>query len=256
MPFLRAVRDIRRPRYDLAALVSSSWRIAAALAFARIPARVGRERRRNRYWLTTTLPPEDRSRPVVSELAGIARALGAEPPTEYRLDAAPLASRRASLQNALGTRPPVALHAFAGSRARCVALSEWRMLAESLVRRGMAIVWIGAPPELDEIRASGTSPHWFFADAIGDGTLRDAIALITLCTAFVGHDSGPMHIASALAVPVVGIFAPGEPQRTFPQGPAPARVIARQSPLGITSELMLRELDALLSRPSPTVGRR
>lgn len=237
-------------------LVSSQWRIAAALAFARIPARIGRERRRNRYWLTTTLPPEDGSRPVVGELAGLARALGAEPPTEYRLDAGPLASRRASLRSALGTRPPVALHAFAGSRTRCVAVSEWRMLADSLVRRGMAVVWIGARPELDEIRAGDTSPHWYFADAIGDGSLRDAIALVTLCTAFVGHDSGPMHIASALGVPVVGIFAPGEPRRTFPQGPAPARVIARPSPGGITAEVILRELDALLSQSSPTIARR
>jgi len=192
----------------------------------------------------------------VSELAGIARTLGAEPPSEYRLDAAPLASRRASLQSALGTRPPVALHAFAGSRARCVAVSEWRVLAESLVRRGRAVLWIGARPELDEIRAGGVSPHWYFADVIGDGSLRDAIALLTLCTALVGHDSGPMHIASALGVPVVGIFAPGEPRRTFPQGPGPARVIARPSPVGITAGVILRELDELLTQPSPTIARR
>jgi hypothetical protein len=44
---------------------------------------------------------------------------------------------------------------------------------------------------------------------------------------------------------VVGIFAPGEPLRTFPQGIGPARMLARPSPAGITVDDILREVDAL-----------
>ena len=40
-------------------------------------------------------------------------------------------------------------------------------------------------------------------------------------TLFVGHDSGPLHVAAAFGVPVVGVFAPGQPDRTFPQGAGP-----------------------------------
>lgn len=245
VPFVQALRAIHRARYDLAVLASSQWRVAAALTLARVRARAGRQRSGNQRWLTHLLPEEDQSRPVVAELGRIAHALGATPRAHYRLDAAPLAARRASFASALGARPLIALHAFAGSRARCVAVAEWRALGDALVRHDMGVVWIGSGPELAEMRAGAPSPHWHFADTVGNGSLFDSAALITLCDAFVGHDSGPLHIASALGVPAVGIFAPGEPQRTFPQGPSPSRVIARQSPAGITAEVMLRELNLL-----------
>jgi hypothetical protein len=46
-------------------------------------------------------------------------------------------------------------------------------------------------------------------------------------------------------VPVVGVFAPGQPNRTFPQGMGPSRIIRRPTPAGITAGTMLHELDAL-----------
>jgi ADP-heptose:LPS heptosyltransferase len=254
-PFIRALARIRRGRSDLAVLASSQWRIAAAVRLAGVPARMGRARRRNQPWLTHLLPEEDGSRPVVAELGGIAHALGAAPRGHYQLDASALATRRAFFAAMLGARPLIALHAFAGSRARCVDIAHWRTLAESLVREDLGVIWIGAARELDEIRVANTFPDWYFADAVGNGSLFDSAALISLCDAFVGHDSGPLHIAAALGVPVLGIFAPGEPQRTCPQGPAISRVIARPSPAGITAEVMRRELDLLRSAESPTQAR-
>ncbi|MDQ4079414.1 MAG: glycosyltransferase family 9 protein [Gemmatimonadota bacterium] len=243
--FLRALRELRRNRYDLAVLASSQWRVAASLALVRVPHRVGRRRKRNERWLTHLLPEENRTRPVVAELGGIAFALGATPRDRYRLDATLLEPQRGSFARSVGAGPRVALHAFAGSRARCVPLAEWRAVADTLVRRGVGVLWIGSPAELADVRAAGASPEWHFADAVGNGSLRDAAALISLCDAFIGHDSGPMHVAAALSVPVLGIFAPGEPERTFPQGPGPSRVVARPSPAGITADVILRELDLL-----------
>lgn len=246
--FLRALLEIRRSRYDLAVLASSQWRVAVSLALARVPARIGRRRKRNQRWLTTHLPEENRGRPVVAELGEIARALGVTPRGHYRLDATPLEPLRTSFNRLLGPRPRIALHAFAGSRVRCVPLTEWRLLADELVRHGNSVLWVGSRTELGEVRASGTSPEWQFADALGSGSLGDAAALVSLCDVFVGHDSGPMHVAAGLSVPVLGIFAPGEPERTFPQGPGPSRVIARPSPAGITADLILRELNLLVPR--------
>lgn len=244
--FVRALREIRRNRYEIAVLASSQWRVAASLALVRVPHRIGRRRKRNERWLTHVLPEEHRARPVVAELGAIAYALGATPREHYRLDATPLGPQRGSFARSLGAGPRVALHAFAGSRARCVALAEWRTVADALVRRGIGVLWVGSAAELAEVRARGASPEWHFADAIGNGSLRDAAALISLCDAFIGHDSGPMHVAAALSVPVLGIFAPGEPERTFPQGPGPSRVIARPSPTGITADVILGELDLLV----------
>jgi heptosyltransferase-2 len=50
----------------------------------------------------------------------------------------------------------------------------------------------------------------------GQTSLDDAIALIGLCGLFVTNDSGLMHVAAALDVPLVAIFGPTDPGRTAP----------------------------------------
>ena len=46
-------------------------------------------------------------------------------------------------------------------------------------------------------------------------SLRELIALIDQCSVFVCHDSGPMHLAVARAVPVVALFGPTHPKLGF-----------------------------------------
>ncbi|MGH9524654.1 MAG: glycosyltransferase family 9 protein, partial [Terriglobales bacterium] len=50
-------------------------------------------------------------------------------------------------------------------------------------------------------------------------TLSELIALTRRAALFIGGDTGPMHLANALGVPVVAIFGPTDPART---GPYPA----------------------------------
>jgi len=52
----------------------------------------------------------------------------------------------------------------------------------------------------------------------GRTTIRELMALISQCKLFITNDSGPMHIAAALSVPVVAIFGSTDPGRTSPIG--------------------------------------
>lgn len=52
----------------------------------------------------------------------------------------------------------------------------------------------------------------------GKTGLKDLIALIARATFFVCNDTGPMHIAAALNIPVFAIFGPANPVRTGPYG--------------------------------------
>ena len=181
----------------------------------------------------------------MSEIARLLEPLGiGTAPLRYRLDASSLSERRTRLASRI-TPPFAALHPFASKHNRCVALPVWIDLAERLGSRGSNILWIGSSNELDSLRSLGKDPSWRFADQDTDGTLADSAAALASAALFVGHDSGPLHIAGAFGVPVVGIFAPGEPLRTFPQGVGPARLLARPSPSGITVDDILREVDAL-----------
>jgi len=52
----------------------------------------------------------------------------------------------------------------------------------------------------------------------GKTSLSELIELIASCDLFLTNDSGPMHIASALGVPIVAIFGPTDPSSTSPSG--------------------------------------
>ena len=229
----------------MAVVAAAPWRTAAAVAATRIPRRIGLRRRKNRYFLTDVLPDEKSDRAVLGEMARLLPPLGIDVTAlRYRLDASPLAPRRERLASAIG-RPYAALHPFASKENRCVALPVWIELSHALSERGMSILWIGSESELNRLRSFAASPQWRFIDRAGGGTLADTCAALAGAALFVGHDSGPLHVAGALGVPVVGIFAPGEPRRTFPQGVGPSRMLARPAPTGITAGEILAEIDAL-----------
>ena len=96
-------------------------------------------------------------------------------------------------------------------------------------------------------------------------SLRAMMAEIACCDVLVCNDSGPMHIADALGVPVVAIFEIGNPQWYGPSGPR-ARVIAGElAGLGISAapldhppqrpvpvERVVEVVKALLTVPPPS----
>ncbi|MBI4698115.1 MAG: lipopolysaccharide heptosyltransferase II [Nitrospirae bacterium] len=77
----------------------------------------------------------------------------------------------------------------------------------------------------------------------GKTSLRELAALISECDAFITNDSGPMHMASALLVPVVAIFGSTDSAITGPLGKGHAVVtrdvscspcLKRKCPAGTT----------------------
>ncbi len=77
------------------------------------------------------------------------------------------------------------------------------------------------------------------AEAMSEGAARsmklsisELIALTRRARLFIGGDTGPMHLAAALRVPVVAIFGPTDPARNGPYG---ARSIVLRNPASPTS---------------------
>jgi ADP-heptose:LPS heptosyltransferase len=249
--FLRSVFDVRRRQYDVAILSEAPWRVAAAVAAARVARRIGFARHRNSIFLSDVLAAENASKPVLAEQARLLAPLRIDSPEpRYRLEAARLGDLRERVAQRLPARF-VALHPFAASRDRCVPLHEWAALAAELSHRGLPILWIGTTRELDDVRAVVPADGAAFSDRLGNATLAETAAALSLASLFVGHDSGPLHVAGAFAVPVVGVFAPGQPLRTFPQGPGQSRMLHRATPTEITASMLLREIDALAVPSAP-----
>jgi heptosyltransferase-1 len=64
------------------------------------------------------------------------------------------------------------------------------------------------------------------------GSISELIALTRRARLFIGGDTGPMHLAAALRVPVVAIFGPTDPARNGPYG---TRSIVLRNPASPTT---------------------
>lgn len=92
-------------------------------------------------------------------------------------------------------------------------------VADGLVERyGFKAVFSGLPAErayLEGIREKMTHPAVVAAGATG---IKDFLALLERSRLYVGVDSGAMHVARALGVPVVALFGPSNPRWIGPYG--------------------------------------
>ncbi len=79
-------------------------------------------------------------------------------------------------------------------------------------------------------------------------SLAELIALTRRSTLFIGGDTGPMHLAAALRVPVVAIFGPTNPARNGPYG---TRNIVLRSSLSQTSHARRQQPDPGLLQITP-----
>ena len=76
---------------------------------------------------------------------------------------------------------------------------------------------MGSEGERDICMAVSQSMKHISLNLCGRTTLGEAMALLERCHFFVTNDSGLMHIAAALDVPMVAIFGPTDPVATGPK---------------------------------------
>jgi heptosyltransferase-2 len=82
----------------------------------------------------------------------------------------------------------------------------------------------GAGSDRDAAREieSSLPPDVRAVNLVGRTDLRLLAGLVSRCAAFVSNDSGAMHLAGALGVPLVAIFGPTDERATAPLGGAAA----------------------------------
>ena len=247
--FLSSVRAVRANRYDVALLTAAPWRLAAAVWATRIPVRIGGLRRRNARFLTHALPPDDSAKGVVDDQARLLEPLGIEShDRRYTLDATQLGVIGDEVARALTGRI-AALHPFAAVPEKLSPMAEWLRLADTLRGRGFTILWCGTKNELNTLRPT-TPASDQFVDSLHGESLAVTAAALSRASLFVGHDSGPLHIAGAFGVPVVDVFIGGNPARYGPQGIGSSRVLRAATGAEIRADAIVREIDALPQKPA------
>lgn len=111
--------------------------------------------------------------------------------------------------------------------AKCWPFDRFEQLAELLKKTWQAkVILLGT--DTDALSGSMKTSRNYF-DLLGKTTLGEALALIRRCRLMICNDSGLMHAASALRIPLVALFGSTNLRRTGPWGGI-SRVIQKNFP--------------------------
>jgi heptosyltransferase-1 len=111
-------------------------------------------------------------------------------------------------------------------------------LARSLAQIGFKSLINTGPGEQDLARIVKESSEG--AAEIVECSIPQLIAFTRRASLFVGGDTGPIHLAAALRIPIVAIFGPTNPARNGPYG---TRSIVLRSPSSQTNHSQRAQLD-------------
>ncbi len=233
--YFRLIAFLRKKNFNLAVVFHTKRRTNAACFLAGIPYRLGYKNNKFGFLL---------NHPVADE-----RHLGTKHETEYCIDLlrdigvnsedlqlqvarhkeADIWAERFFIEHKLTGKPVVAIHPSASCPTRFWPVEFYTDLAVRFIREyKVAVIIVGdklvQPAASKIIVQTGSSA----VDITGQTSLSQLISLLSLCRVLISNDSGPVHLAAAVGIPVISIFLRAQP------GINPLR----WRPLGINSVLI------------------
>jgi heptosyltransferase-2 len=221
------VRDVRTLRglYDAAILLPNSFATALVVWRAGIPERWGYATDGRGPLLTRRcpVPPAVGGRSQVYYYRAMLEGLGFA--TEGPPDATLRCPEEWSARGAqlLGDEGPwigVNPGAFYGSAKRWLP-ERFGASADRVARRaGAKVVLVGGPRERALAEAIGGEMEAPVRVLCGETTLAELVGVLSRLRLLLTNDSGPMHVAAALGVPLVAVFGSTDWRETPPVGEA------------------------------------
>jgi heptosyltransferase-2 len=218
---------LRAGQFDAILLLPNSFRTAWSARRAGIPARWGYRANLRSALLTVAVSRPGRVGHQSAYYLDLVRNLGISAPDALpRVDVrAPARARAARLLESAGASSSSPLVGIAPGAAYGHA-KRWppARMAELIVRltreREVRCVLVGAASDRDAGREIESSlPSGIdVVNMIGRTDLRTFAGVLARCSAFVSNDSGAMHLAAAVGVPVTAIFGPTDERVTAPLG--------------------------------------
>ncbi|HZR32942.1 MAG TPA: glycosyltransferase family 9 protein [Terriglobales bacterium] len=171
---------------------------------------------------------------LAASFAGVAARL---PEVEFPIDDAVEEKCERELRDR-GVRNFAILNPGAGWGAKQWPAERYGEVAQGLAISGVPSIVNFGPGEEElakQVEAASGGAARAMPCSVGE-----LIALTRRARLFIGGDTGPMHLAAALHVPVVGIFGPTNPVRNGPFG---TRSIVLRNPASETTHARRRQTD-------------
>jgi heptosyltransferase-2 len=232
--------ELKKKQFDTALLLQNAFDAAWIVWRATIPQRIGYNRDGRRLLLTKAISvPKSGEIPAHEkyyylELIRRAGWLDKLPEVpEICLHVTPESLQRAEEKlQGLGARPNAARIAVgAGASygsAKCWPPERFAAALNALsAKHDVNVILFGTPAEAPVSAAIQAGLGRKAIDLVGKTQIAELPALLARCSVFLGNDSGAMHVASSVGLPVVAVFGPTDPFGTAPVTPRSAIVQER-----------------------------
>lgn len=259
-------KKLRSGKFDAALVLPNSPRSAIEVYLAGIPRRTGYARPWRKIFLNELIAPRSITVKMEKRTESEIKALIAEPPaTKPRVPkSAHQIHDYLNLAAALGASPePLAPQLFVTRDEIEAAKSKFGLdkLCKPVLglnagaeygpaKRWPADRFISAAKEIQQrtnctwilfggkndsemarqIESESQDPRLKIHNLAGKTSLRELMSLLALCRALLTNDTGPMHVAAALGVPVVAIFGSTSPELTGPIFSTESQIIKSETP--------------------------
>ena len=219
-------RRLRRLHPDLAVVFSQSATMALCARLSGAPHRIGYVDSDLCRFLSHRI--QERGIPCPSKVMHLVRGLGIAPDKTDYVGLARLSAdddeagvKLLTEHGVEGSGPLIALAPGESTENpyKSWSAAGFRDVASRLTRElGARSLVVGSRKDQalgDEILLPSGRPECNLA---GRTSPAELAAVLSRCDLLIGIDSGPMHVAAAMGVPVVGLFGPTDPGRTGPMG--------------------------------------
>ncbi len=236
----RLALRLRRSRYDLVVDLTGDHRSSLLLAAADPGFRVGLNHSGMGFLLDRRIPYRSEGH-IVDHLLSSVEPVGAvaeDPVLVLILTEAEMLESRELLKGACiaPDAPFVVLSPGANSHYRRWPAQRFGTLAKmAWDRLGISSVVTGSAADVEAARTVVAGSSGTAVSLAGRTSIRTLAGVASLASAFVGNDSGPLHIAASQETPIVALFGPSTPERYAPRGSA-SRVLWSHPPCSPCSQ--------------------
>jgi ADP-heptose:LPS heptosyltransferase len=246
--FLRLTKEIRKTKFDYVFDMQGLLRTGLMTSRAHADKKVGRSDAREMsgifYDIKVPLPPDGARSHALDILLQFCPVIGAKPELQGRLGFREVDSLNLRFAEGKGGARPIVM--FPDSRRAEKCWGGFKQLTEMVLRddKSRKVVWAGS----NYVHDRGAFPAAQFFNLTGNTSLVSLPALVKRADWVISNDSGPMHLAAALGVKVLGIFGPTDPRQFGPYPlNAPTNFVI-QAPVGDLKLLTAKDVYARFQR--------
>jgi heptosyltransferase II len=222
-------KGLKAKKFDLVIVLHPTVRIHLLTFFSGIPRRLGYDRK-FKFLLTDRIKhTKQRGEKHESEYAlDLVRYLGIKPqePSLFmpiKPESEEWVKTLFKNEGIKDSDKLLAIHAAASCASKILPTERFAEVADKLVQKyGFKVCIVSGPKDIQKAEELFRNIHTKALNLAGKTSISQLASLLKRCQLLISTDSGPMHVASALGIPVIAVFGRSQaglsPQRWGPLG--------------------------------------